>query len=247
MWEPQLATCAERGWRVIAPHFRGFGASRSDPNGTDLVPMGSDARPTTDDYAGDVIDLLDALHVHEAVVVGLSMGGYVAFAILRLAARYVHGLVLADTRPQADTAEVVESRKRMAQLAREHGVRAIADEMLPKLLGETTRRERPDVAATIRSLAMSNTPEALAAALGALMQRPDSTPLLASIHVPTLVIVGEEDGVTPPPIAEEMSKAIAGSQLAIIPRAGHISNLERADDFNLLVGAFIRGVDSRAP
>ena len=104
MWEPQLAL-ADRGWRVVAPHLRGMGG------GLDEAPAAS-----MDDYAGDVIDLLDALHIDEVVLGGVSMGGYVAFAMLRRAPRYIRGLVLADTRPQADTQEGVEGRKRMLTL-----------------------------------------------------------------------------------------------------------------------------------
>ena len=113
---------------MIAPQLRGFDGGGGDP------PAAS-----VDDYAGDVIDLLDALHVKQAVVGGLSMGGYVAFAMLRLAARYVQGLILADTRSQADTPEGVAGRTRMLQLVQDKGPSAVADEMMPKLLGETTR------------------------------------------------------------------------------------------------------------
>src|SRR5262249_6159015 len=160
--------------------------------------------PTIDDYAGDVVDLLDALHVHEAVVAGLSMGGYVALGIVRCAARYVHALVLADTKAEPDTPDAAAGRTRMAQLARDRGGGAVADELVPRLLGETTRRDRPEVVAAVDELARSNSVDGVAGALGALKSRPDSTPLLSSIHVPALVIVGKEDAITPPPAAEAM-------------------------------------------
>ena len=192
-----------------------------------------------DDYAGDVIDLLDALHVPEAVVVGLSMGGYVALAMMRLAPRYIHALVLADTRPQADTPEGLENRKRMVQLARERGVAAVADEMVPKLVGETTRRERPDVVALVRALTLSSSVDGVIGALEAMKTRPDSTPLLASIHMPTLVIVGDEDGITPPGVAEAMQRAIAGSQLVVVSGAGHLPNLEDPHAFNTALAGFL--------
>jgi pimeloyl-ACP methyl ester carboxylesterase len=230
MWEPQRDEFARGGWRVIAPQFRGF--DRLD--GSDGAPIGS-----MDDYAGDIVDLLDALHIEETVVAGLSMGGYVAFALLRLAARYVQALVLADTRPQADTPQAAEGRTRLAQTARDQGAGAVADEMLPRLLGETTRQERPEVVALVRSLAVSSSPAALTGALEAMRTRPDSTPLLATIHVPTLVVVGEEDVVTPPDVAREMHRAIAGSDLAIVTRAGHLSNLENTSGFNRAVAEFL--------
>jgi 3-oxoadipate enol-lactonase len=227
MWEPQLAF-ADRGWRVIAPQFRGFDDGGADP-----------AAESVDDYAGDTVDLLDALHIPHAVVVGLSLGGYVAFAMLRQAPRYIRALVLADTRPQADSPDGVEGRKRMMQLASLGGTNAVAAEMIPKLLGETTRRDRPEVVDAVRALALSNPVGAITGALRAIMMRPDSTRLLSSIHLPTLILVGDEDVVTPPSVAEEMHRAIAGSELAVIPRAGHLSNLENAAAFNDALAPFL--------
>jgi pimeloyl-ACP methyl ester carboxylesterase len=227
MWDGQLSL-ADTGWRVIAPQLRGFDGGAGDP------PAAS-----VDDYAGDVIDLLDALQVKQAVIGGLSMGGYVAFALLRLAARYVQGLVLADTRSQADTPDGVAGRTRLLQVVQDKGPSAVADEMIPKLLGETTRSTRPAVVELVRSLAVSNSSDAIAGAIRALMTRPDSTPLLSSIHVPTLVLVGDEDAVTPPPASEEMHRAIAGSELVRIPQAGHLSNLEQPELFNAALAAFL--------
>ena len=246
MWEPQLAAFAARGWHAIAPQFRGFGdgspASKgSDPKGTTGGALGSDpiAASAIDDYAGDVIDLLDALHMPDAVVVGLSMGGYVALAMMRLAPRYLHGVVLADTRADADTPEGAANRDRMTQLARERGVAAVVDELIPKLLGPATRRDNPAVEANVRSLAAQNSVSGVVGALHALKTRPDSTPVLASIHVPALIVAGEEDAITPPAVAEELQKGIAGSTLSIVPRAGHLSSLENTDAFNAALAQFL--------
>jgi pimeloyl-ACP methyl ester carboxylesterase len=227
MWEDQLAL-ADRGWHVVAPHFRGADGAAADPPTTSI-----------DDYAGDVVDLLDALHVQQAVVGGQSLGGYAAFAVLRHAARYVQGLILADTRPQADTPEGVEARKRMLQLVQAKGPAAVADEMIPKLLGETTRRTRPDLVERVRALVLSNSAEAIAGAIRALRPRPDATPLLSTIHVPTLVLVGSEDTVTPPAVADEMHRAIAGSDLVIVEGAGHLSNLEQPAIYNAALARFL--------
>jgi len=232
MWEPQLAVFAARGWHALAPHFRGF-ATGSDP-GSDPVAVSA-----IDDYAGDVIDLLDALHMPDAVVVGLSMGGYVALAMMRLAPRYLHGVVLADTRADADTPEGAANRDRMAQLARERGVAAVVDELIPKLLGPATRRDNPAVEAAVRSLAAQNSVSGVVGALHALKTRPDSTPVLASIHVPALIVAGEEDAITPPAVAEGLHKGIAGSTLSIVPRAGHLSSLENTDAFNAALAQFL--------
>jgi 3-oxoadipate enol-lactonase len=227
MWERQLAL-ADAGWRVLVPQLRGFDGGGGDP-----------AAQSVDDYAGDVIDLLDALHVDEAVIGGLSMGGYVAFAILRHAARYVQGLVLADTRSQADTPEGRDGRRKMLQLVQEKGAAGVADEMIPKLLGETTRRERPGVVERVRALVLANSSDAIAGAVRALMTRPDSTPLLNTIHVPTLVIVGAEDTVTPPAAADELHANISGSELVHIADAGHLTNLEQPDLFDAALARFL--------
>jgi pimeloyl-ACP methyl ester carboxylesterase len=236
MWTPQFAL-ADEGWHILAPQLRGFGGGDSQRNQTD-GSRSTDA-VTMDDFAGDVIDLLDSLHVPDAVIGGLSLGGYVAFAMLRHAPRYIRALILADTRPQADTPEGVEGRKRMIALAESGGVSAVAGEMIPKLLGETTRRDRPAVVDTVRTLTAANSIDAITGALHAMMTRPDSTPLLSSIHVPTLIVVGDEDGVTPPAIAGEMHRAIAGSQLETIPNAGHLSNLENTEAFNAALARFL--------
>jgi pimeloyl-ACP methyl ester carboxylesterase len=227
MWEPQRAL-AELGWRLIVPHLRGF----------DEGPAGRSAT-SMDDYAGDIIDLLDSLHVDQAVIGGLSMGGYVTFALLRNAASYFQGLVLADTRPQADTPESVQARQRMQALVRDQGPTAVADEMMPKLLGETTRRQQPDVGERVRAIILANGTETISAALTAMMTRPDSTAMLSSIKLPTLIVVGEEDVITPPGLSVDMQKAISGSELVRIPGAGHMANLEQPAAFNEALSAFL--------
>jgi 3-oxoadipate enol-lactonase len=227
LWEPQLVL-AQHGWRIIAPYLRGFDDAGRDPSASSM-----------DDYAGDVIDLLDALKIDGAVFGGLSMGGYVTFALLRHAAHYFRGLILADTRSQADSPEGVEGRKKMMALVREKGPAAVAVEMMPKLLGETTRRERPEIEAHVKDMVLANSSEAIAGAITALMTRPDSTPLLATIRFPTLVVVGAEDTITPPAMSEELQRAIPGSQLVTIPRAGHLSNLEQPEAFNAALARFL--------
>jgi 3-oxoadipate enol-lactonase len=227
MFEHQLAL-ADLGWRVVAPHLRRFDGADTDP-----------AARSLDDYAGDVIDLLDALQVDSAVIGGVSLGGYIAFAVFRHEARRFQALLLADTKSDPDTADAVEGRRRMLQLVRDKGAAAVADEMIPKLLGNTTRATQPGVVAQVRALVLSNSTAAIADAIGALMTRPDSTPLLPSIHCPTLIVVGEEDTVTPRTLAEAMHRAIAGSELVAIPAAGHLANLEQPAAFNAALARFL--------
>ena len=228
MWEDQLAM-AERGWRVLVPQFRGFDTVSAEP-----------AASSMDDYAGDVIDLLDALHIKQAVVGGLSMGGYVAFALLRLAARYIHALVLADTKPQADTPEAVVARQRMLEtLAGEGSARLSPTRCCRSCLATPPWRREGTSSSRCARWCRRIPPMAIGGAIRALMSRPDSTPLLASIHVPTLIVVGDEDRVTPRLLSEEMHQAIPGSELAVIEGAGHLSNLEQPVAFNLALARFL--------
>jgi pimeloyl-ACP methyl ester carboxylesterase len=230
MWQPQLQM-AERGWRVVVPALRGFGP-------------GSDARKepaanSIDDYAGDIIDLLDALHVKDAVICGLSMGGYIAFAMYRRAATYFRGMVLADTKSQGDSAEAVAGRKSMQQLVREKGQGAVADALLPKLLCDATRAGKPDIVENLRAQITGNSVEAIVGALQALMTRPDSTSMLPTLHIPVLIVVGDQDAITPPALSEQMHHDISGSQLMVIPGAGHMSNMEQPAAFNDALGGFL--------
>ena len=229
MWEPQLSL-SDRGWRIIAPHLRGFG----DDAGTGDSPVRS-----MDDYAADIIDLLDGLGIEKAVIGGLSLGGYVAFAVFRRAPHYFRAMVLADTRPQPDTSEGLEGRKRMLRLVEAAGPQGVADELVPKLLGNTTRQQRPDIVELVRAQAMSSSVAAIEGAIHAMMSRPDSTPLLGSIHCPTLVLVGEEDVLTPPEVSREMQRAIPGSHLVVVQGAGHLSNVEQPHQFNAALADFL--------
>jgi pimeloyl-ACP methyl ester carboxylesterase len=227
MWEPQLAI-AQAGWRVVAPQLRGMDGGSADPPALSM-----------DDHAADVIDLLDALHIEDAVIGGLSMGGYVTFALFRRAERYFRGMILADTRSQADAPDGLEGRRRMLALAREKGPSAVADEMIPRLLGEDTRRGRPEIVEQVRSLILASSGAAIANAVTALMTREDSAPTLAAIHCPTLIVVGDQDTLTPPALSREMHGAIAGSALTVIPSAGHLSSLEQPEAFNRTLAQFL--------
>lgn len=228
MWEPQLAM-ADRGWRVIVPELRGFGDGHADPPTTSI-----------DDYAGDAIDLLDKLDIKkDAVVCGLSMGGYTALAMFRHAPTYFRGMVLADTKSQGDSPEGVTGRKNMQQLARDKGQGAIADALLPKLLCEATLKDKPGVADDLRKQITGNSVESIVGALTAMMTRIDSTPMLPTIRIPVQIIVGAEDALTPPTLSEQMHKDILGSELAVISGAGHMSNMEQPSAFNDALGHFL--------
>jgi 3-oxoadipate enol-lactonase len=227
MWAPQTSALGAE-WRCLTIDARGFGESSAS------APL------TIDRYADDVVAVLDHAGVDRATIVGLSMGGYVAFALWRRAATRVRAFVLADTRATADSPETIERRRELIALARSDGVRAIADRQLVGLLGKTTRERRPEVEATARTIAESATVDGIVGALEALIARPDSTGTLATISVPTLFIAGEEDVITPAKDARAMHDAVLGSRLEILARAGHLSNLEAPAAFTAVVSEFLR-------
>lgn len=223
MWRPILDR-TPAGWRFVAPDLRGFGGSSIDGGEVGM-----------DDYANDTLKLMDALLFEEAVVGGLSMGGYVAFAMFRQASARIAGLMLADTRSTADTDDGVRARRAMLESVREQGLEAVADQMIPKLLGETSRRDRADLVAEVRRQILANPRSGVEAAVYALMRRPDSTPDLPLVSCPALAIVGEEDTVTPPADAEALARGIRNAELRVIPKAGHLSALEAPDDFSTTI------------
>lgn len=228
LWSAQTRAFADVA-RVIAPDLRGFGESP--------LPSGP---VTMDTYADDLHDLIDALGIPCAVVAGLSMGGYIAFAFYRRYASSVRALILADTRALPDSPEAKKGRDDSVVLARSNGAAAVAKKMFPKMLTAQTIAEDAEVANTVRTLMSRQPAEGVIAALIALRDRPDSTPTLAQVAVPTLIIVGAEDTLTPPKDSEQMRDGIRGAQLAVIPNAAHLSNLEQPEAFNQAVRKFLK-------
>ncbi|MFL5579509.1 MAG: alpha/beta fold hydrolase [Gemmatimonadaceae bacterium] len=225
-WAPQLGALVDHS-RCIAPDLRGFGESTVGP------PY------TVDQYADDVAVLLDVLGVERAVVCGLSLGGYVALAFWRRHRHRVRALVLADTRAGADTDEARERRRALAALARERGAAAVADAQITGLVGKSTRERHPELVDALHHMLEIAPVEGIVGALEAMMARPDSTPLLAGIDVPTLVVVGAEDVLTPEAEARRLHAGIPGSRLEVIAGAGHVSSFERPAAFNHIVSEFL--------
>jgi 3-oxoadipate enol-lactonase len=230
MWDAQAAAL-ESSHRVVRFDARGFGGS---PPGDGLLSM--------ERIAEDAVALLDHLGLAQAAVCGLSMGGYAAFALWARYPQRVSALVLADTRAGADSEEAKKGRADLAEKVRRQGPEAAAEAFLPKLLGDTTRRDRPELVARVREMILANPARGIRDALFGLAARADSTDRLRTIEVPTLVIVGEEDTVTPPAEAEKMQQQVAGSRLVKLPRAGHLANLEDAAGFNASLGDFMRTI-----
>ncbi|HLQ30749.1 MAG TPA: alpha/beta fold hydrolase [Ktedonobacteraceae bacterium] len=230
MWSGEMmALLAEGHYRLVALDWRGFGESEITADVS-----------TMEQFADDVAGLMDVLGMQDAILCGLSMGGYAAFAFLRKYPQRVKGLLLADTRPGADTAETRENRENVARLAESRGAGAIADLQIPRLISEETRQHHPEVETRIRRMIDAATTQGIAAASRGMAQRADSTDLLAGIACPTLVLVGEHDVLTPPAVAQDYAANIANAQYTVIPNAGHLSNLEQPESFHLTISSFLQ-------
>jgi 3-oxoadipate enol-lactonase len=227
MWDAQVEALAATH-RVVRFDARGFGGSAP-----------GDGALTMERIADDGAALLDHLGIERAVVGGCSMGGYAAFAFVRRHPQRLTGLVLQDTRAGADTAEARANRATLAAKVLVEGASAAAEAFLPKLVGETTRRDRPDLVASLRERILATSPPGIANALSGLAARADSRETLPTIAVPTLVLVGAEDVLTPPPEAATMAAAIPRARLDVIPGAGHLSNLENPAAANAALRAFL--------
>lgn len=220
MWEPQAEALAG-GYRVIAPDYPGFGRSPHPP-----------AQPDVRYYSEGVRGLLDRLALDRVVLGGISMGGYVAFECMRLFPDRVSALVLANTRPDPDSEEVRENRKNMARRVAEEGVEVLIDLQMQRLLSPRTLKNSDEAVELVRAMILESTPDGVASALGAMRDRPDSTPLLPELRVPTLVIGGEDDAISSPDVMGAMAEKIPDSRHVVLPSAGHLSNLEAPEEFN---------------
>jgi pimeloyl-ACP methyl ester carboxylesterase len=226
LWEAQLAA-PPAGARFIAPDLPGFGESAS-------VEV-----PSLDAWADWCIALCDALALEQVVLGGLSMGGYLALAIWRRHPDRIRGLILADTKAGADSDEAKAKRVEMQALALARGADAIAEKMITGMVGKTTRDTRPKAVAFLDAMMRRASVGAIVDALDAMRTRADSTETLPTITVPTLIVCGEEDALTPVKESEALHAAIPDSQLAIIPGAGHASCVEHPAAFNALVTGFL--------
>ncbi len=226
LWSAQLGALLGRA-RCIAPDLRGFGES------TVGGPYSMDR------YADDLVLLLDVLRIDRAVVCGLSMGGYVALALWRRHRARVRGLILMDTRAGSDSATGKQKREEMIALARERGSGGIADAMIGGMVGKRTREKCPEVVDAVHRMLESAPVDGVIGALEAMRDRADSNDSLGTIDVPTLIVVGEDDVLTPPGEAALLHAAIRGSRLEVITGAGHVSNVERPAAVNHVVSEYL--------
>jgi pimeloyl-ACP methyl ester carboxylesterase len=223
MWEHQRRALRDVAEPILAPSLPGFGGT--------AVRRGD---PSMDDYADSVVAAMDAAKVERAAVAGLSMGGYVAFAMWRRHRRRIDRLFLADTRAEADSEEARDKRLRLAALIREHGIEALLRTPPPWL-----RKDSPYWDPLLKMI-RGQAAEAVAQGSVAMAHRADSRPDLPTIDVPTAVVVGEEDTITPLEMSQAMSEAIPGATLSIIPSAGHLANIEAPDAFGTAMRAWLR-------
>lgn len=248
IWDAQLRGLPV-GWRGIAPDLRGFGRS---PLGAEELPSGRKAGAgvahpdevvlTMDAIAVDLVDTIERHAGGPAVVVGLSMGGYATFALLRRRPELVRALVLMDTRAVPDSDEGRENRRRMAATARTKGARPIAAAMLDKLIADGTRAERPHVVDPLRRMMEATPPRTLIAALAGMAARRDASGDLPGIDVPTMVVVGALDTITPLDEARAMARAIPGARLEVVEGAAHLPGLEQPAVVNFLLADFIGAI-----
>ena len=232
MWDSQIAAQAPRA-RVIAPDLRGFGQ-------TPLAAGDAESGISMEAYADDLAELLDVLAVREPIVLaGFSMGGYVAWQFVRKYAARLGALIQCDTRAQADSDEARAGRIKMAEHVAEWGSARVAEMMGPKLFAPATFERQPAVVAAVRGVVERTPPAGIAAAQRGMAARPDVTDMLPTIELPTLVLVGEFDSISPPAEMKEIAAAIPGAEFVVIPRAGHMTTMEEPVAVNMALNQFL--------
>jgi pimeloyl-ACP methyl ester carboxylesterase len=235
MWHLQTDIFSKKN-RVIVPDLRGFGESTVTPGTV-----------TMEEFADDLHGVLHGVWVDKPVVFcGLSMGGYVAWQFFRKYRPQLRALILCDTRSAADTPEAAAGRHKLAETVLASGSEAACDAMLPKLMSPKTVDRWPDLVANVRSMMVRNKPTGIAAALRGMAERPDCTDLLLQIDVPTLLICGQDDQITPPAEMQKMAEAIPRAQFVQIPNAGHLAPLENPDAVNGAINRFLISLDARS-
>lgn len=231
MWKPQIKSLTANKYRVIVPDLRGFGESS---NFADLNAI--------KDMADDIAELLQNLKIERAIFAGLSMGGYVLLNLYSRMPDKFAAIVLCDTNASADSEQQRESRFDFIEKIEKNGMQALVDEMLPNLLCEFTKRNKPNLVTEIEEMFAAVRPQAAIAALRGMAARDDFNALLKETSLPTLLIFGVEDKITDAETADELHSRILSSRLFKIENAGHYSNLEQPEAFNKTFVDFADGV-----
>jgi 3-oxoadipate enol-lactonase len=230
LWLPAAQALLSR-YRVILPDLRGHGESEV-----------GDGPATMEKHAADLVRILDANEVGRAVFCGVSIGGYIVFEFWRRFRNRMEALVLCDTRSQADTSEGRAARLQSAANVLQQGVEAFVDSMIPRLFGKSTVATRPDVIEGARRMMLKMSPDGLAQVQRGMAERADSTPTLKTIDVPVLVLVGEEDALTPVADGEFMRQSVPKGQLRVIAKAGHFAIWEQPEEVGKVLRQFVDSV-----
>jgi len=231
MWQPQLLPIAEAGYRVIAPDLRGFGESDAPADGYGM-----------DVFADDIVALLDALKIEQAVVGGMSMGGYILMNLLERYPHRVRAACFIATRSNADDEVGRERRTAMAAQAERLGANPIIKIFAELLFATETMHSRPELIALVTSWMRGTSPKGLAGGLLAMRDRKDYTPLLGSFTHPTLVIAGAEDRAASPEAARVLIDGLVGCQSRVIDKGGHMVNMEQPEAFNETLISFLKSL-----
>ncbi|MGA8857795.1 MAG: alpha/beta fold hydrolase [Candidatus Bathyarchaeia archaeon] len=227
MWAPQIEVL-QKQFRVIAYDLRGHGKSGV-----------GDGQYTLEFFVDDLLGLLDHLKIERAVLCGLSMGGYIALRAVERNPERVRGLILADTQAKADSNEAKLKRATAIKSVKANGVKAYAEGFLKSVFAPQTFTNNKAAVEKIRRIIEANSPLGICGALLALASRTETTEALYSIKVPTLILVGEHDALTPPSASQEMHNKIPNSEIHVIPNAAHLSNLESSEEFNKHLSDFL--------
>ncbi|NTV98657.1 MAG: alpha/beta fold hydrolase [Chlorobiaceae bacterium] len=230
MWKPQLYALGRAGWRVIAPNVYGVEGSGEKPEWNFT------------DYAHELALLMDDLEIEKASIIGLSMGGYQAFEFYRHYPERAVSLVLCDTRAEGDTPQAREQRGEFMKGVETAGAEEAVRRMVPNFFSGEAYISKQELPRETMEIIRRQSAEVINAAMRAIRERADSSPMLSSIRCPVLVMCGEEDRMTPPGTAEDISVRIRGSRLVILGGAGHISNMEQPDVFNRALLEFLGAV-----
>lgn len=223
MWEPQLRAIEAAGFMAVAPNSFGIEGSEEKQDWSFT------------DYAHELAALLDSLHCRKVTVVGLSMGGYQAFAFLKCYPEKIASIVLCDTRSEDDALPARQQRQEFINAIEAHGPEEAVRRMLPNFFSSKTALEKPELPEHAAEMIRKQSNRAIVAAMKAIMTREDATPLLSGITCPVLVLNGEEDRITTPETAAGIQTRIPGALLGILHEAAHLSNMEQPEQFNALL------------
>jgi len=232
MWERQLDVLKASN-RVIACDIRGFGKSIDEK-----TPLSIDL------FSEDLVSFMDKLNIEKAVICGLSMGGFIALNALKKFPERFEALILCDTQCIADTAEVKENRYKAIEQINVDGAAEFNEKFIKSVFHPNSLTDKKELVENLRSIVFANAKEIITAGLTALAARSETCSTLNAIRMPTLIICGREDEVTPLTQSEFMHKHIEGSILKIIDNAGHVSNLEHPDEFNKYLLDFLNSLNA---